>query len=456
MLINKNNFAATLASFAGGIAFGFTSPVIPKLRGEIDPGNNPLPYPITTQEESWVAGLFMLSATFAPFITAFTTDRIGRKRTLQIFALPTIASFAWFAFANSAVHLCSARLLMGVGIGGITAVVSMYIGEIAEDHNRGALGCLATALNCCGILFSYVVGPLLTVKMFSLVCTILPCVFLVLFTFFIPESPYYLLAKNQKECAEASLKRFRTKSVSSVQKELMEISRNVEESFANKACVLDLFRSKGLFRGFVTCMGLMMAQQLTGINAFLSYMQSIFDAAGSSVPSDVSAVVIGIVQVIMVVITTVVCDKSGRRILLLISASGSFLAQISLGVFFYLKDSGYDVSSLSWLPIASLLFFIVCFNLGYAPLVWAIMGELFPPNIKMIASTCGCSMSMFSGFVVSTFFPYLNASIGTAWCFWLFAGFCALGFVFVYFVVPETKGKSLQEIQVMLNEGKMK
>lgn len=335
-------------------------------------------------------------------------------------------------------------------------MLPMYVAEVSEPHNRGTLGCFMSFFICSGILFAYVVGPFLNVQMFSLVCAVPPCVFLVLFTLFIPESPYYLVAKDDKEAAEASLKKLRSKSGSSIQKELTEISTNVKESFANKANVTDLFKSKGLFRGFAISMGLMFFQQTSGINVFLPYMQMIFDVSGTSIPSDLSTIFIGIVQIITLLITAVAVDKLGRRILLLSSASGSLIAQVALGLFFYLQTHNYDVSSLFWLPIASLLIFMICFNLGFASVTWAILGELFPPNVKAVASAFGCSMSMLMAFVTATFFPYLNGSIGMAWSFWLFGGCCAVGFVFVYFVVPETKGKSLQEIQVMLSEGKMK
>lgn len=445
-----------MAAFSTGIAVGFTSPVIPKLRGETDPENNPLPYPITPEEESWVAGLFPLGAAFTPLLTAFTADRIGRKRTLQLFTIPGIISFIWFAVAHEVLHFCLARFLMGLGFGSTFSVLSMYIAEIAEDHNRGALGCSMTFFVCSGILFSYVVGPPLTVQTFSLVCIVSPCVFLALFTLFIPESPYYLVAKNDKVAAESSLEKLRNKPTAKIQKELLEITKNVEESLADKASVADLFRSKGLFRGFLTCMGVMLFQQLSGINVLLLYMQSIFSASGTSIPADVSAIIVAIFQILTLLVTVAVVDRLGRRILLLLSALGSLVSHAALGTFFYVQAAHLDVSSIFWLPIVSLVLFIVAFNLGFASIPWAIMGELFPTNIKMVASTFACSFCLLFAFVTSTFFPYLSVMIGLAKSFWLFGGFCAIGFAFVYFVVPETKGKSLQEIQIMLNKGSMK
>lgn len=161
--------------------------------------------------------------------------------------VPGILPFVWMAFAREAVYFFLARFILGISYGSPFLVLPMYVAEVSEPHNRGTLGCFMSFFICSGILFAYVVGPFLNVQMFSLVCAVPPCVFLVLFTLFIPESPYYLVAKDDKEAAEASLKKLRSKSGSSIQKELTEISTNVKESFANKANVTDLFKSKGLF-----------------------------------------------------------------------------------------------------------------------------------------------------------------------------------------------------------------
>lgn len=388
-------------------------------------------------------------------MTATIADRIGRKRTLQLFMIPGILCLVWMAFATDPLQFCVARFIQGMSYGSPYYVLPMYVGEVAEPHNRGTLGCFMSFFVCSGILFAYIVGPYLTVRTFSLVCAIPPCVFLALFSLFVPESPYYLVAKNDKAAAEASLKKLRAKSDASIQKELIEITTNVKESFANKAKITDMFRSKGLFRGFVISMGLMFFHQSSGTNILIAYMQPIFSASGTSIPSDLSSILIGVVQIITLGITAVAVYKLGRRTLLLFSIFGSFMAHMALGYFFYLQASGYDVSGISWLPIASILTFIISFNLGFSPVCWAIMGELFPPNIKVIASIFGCTMNMVTAFSVTTCFPYLNEMLGMAWSFWLFGACCAGGFVFVYFVVPETKGKSLQDIQVMLNEGKM-
>lgn len=443
-------------SFAAGSACSWASPVIPKLNGNVDPEHNPLPTPLTTDEESWVVGMLPLGATAGPLITGLLIDRIGRKKTLLAFAIPIICSYITLAFVNDVNYFYAARFIMGIGMSCAFSVLPLYVGEIAENHNRGTLGCIGTCTLCFGIIFSYAVGPFVTVSQFCLICAVPPCVFFVVFLLFIPESPYFLVSIGDKEGAEQSLMKLRGRTRNGVEKELLQISSAVEESFANKPAISGLFRSKGFVKGLTVCLGLLIFQQMAGINVVLSYMQSIFDAAGSGIPADISTIIVGVVQLLTVAVTVLVVDTLGRRVLLLISASGSCLSLVSLGTYFYLQTEGHDVSSIFWLPIASLLVYIITFNLGLAPLAWAILGEMFPANVKSLASTIACCTCLILAFATSAFFPYLKLLIGLAQSFWLFGAFSAGCMFFVYFVVPETKGKSLQEIQDMLNKGRKK
>lgn len=293
-------------------------------------------------------------------------------------------------------------------------------------------------------------GPYLSVKTFCLLCAVPPCLFIVAFWTFVPESPHFLVAIQRSETAAEALVKFRGRQ--DVEKEILEITKSVEEALdAKGTSVLDVFRSKGLAKAFVISLGLVCLQQTAGINAVISYLQTIFSAAGSAIAPEISSIVVSLVQVVTVGFSTAVVDKLGRRILLLVSASGCCLAQGLLGVYFNLQTTGFDVSAISWLPIASLLLYITAFNLGFASLPWAISGELFPPNVKCVASTVNCSACFLLSFVITTFFPYLNMLIGIDKSFMLFSVFCAVSCVFIYFVVPETKGKSLYEIQQMLN-----
>lgn len=445
-----------MASFSAGIAFAWSSPTIPQLNGSVDPENNPLQYSISPSEESWIASLVPLGSAFGPVIFGCLADKLGRKNTLLIAMIPLTVSFLMKAFAGNIITFYVARTIGGFGTGGVFTVVPIFMGEIAEDRNRGALGCFMPVFCSLGFLFSYCVGPYVSIKWFSLVSAIPSTLFIIIVFPFAPESPHYLVSKNKDAAASKSLRRLRNISSQHVGTELKEVKKYVEDSFSNKGKLRDFLSSRGLRVGIITTVGLMLVQQGSGINVFLSYMNSIFAASATSIPSDISTIIIAAVQTVVVCSTSLVIDKLGRRLLLLISAGGTCLAQASMGTYFYMKQNKCDVDQLSWLPMSSLVLYMIAYNLGIGPLPWAILGEIFPPNMKSVASTVTTTSCLCLSFLMTMVFPYFIIYIGMAQSFWFFSCCCLCGTVFVYSIVPETKGKSLQEIQLMLNNKNMR
>ncbi|XP_043510902.1 facilitated trehalose transporter Tret1-like, partial [Frieseomelitta varia] len=152
-----------------------------------------------------------------------------------------------------------------------------------------------------------------------------------------------------------------------------------------------------------------------------------------------------------VFVSTLTVDRVGRRILLLASIICLGLTTFVLGIYFYLLDNDIDVNSITWLPPTSLCIFIIMFNMGFGPLPWMMMGELFAAEVKGVAASSACFLNWVLVFIVTKFFSDLSNAIGIGPTFWLFAVVCVIGIFFVYFLVPETKGKSLEDIQKELN-----
>ncbi|XP_044253232.1 facilitated trehalose transporter Tret1-like [Tribolium madens] len=440
-----------LIAFTAGLAYGLASPLLPRLNGSVDPDNNPLDPPATPSEESLIASLVSLGAIFGPLFAGLPVDQIGRKKTLLIVALPMITSFLIMAFAHSVVLFYIARLIMGVGAGSIYTILPMYLGEISEDHNRGTLGCLMSTFIASGLLFVYTVGPFVTIRSFCLMCLVPLGAFLVLFGVWAPETPQFLALKGDEEGLKGCLSKLR--SVGEVDKEILRIKESLNR---NRGGLRELFQSRASRKGLVITVGFMVLQQLAGINAVNSYLHTIFDATGSGLSPEISSIIIGTVQVFTTMLTSSLVDKSGRRILLLLSVIGSGVSLVSLGLYFHLKTNNFQVDTLSWLPVMSLVVFIISFNIGLGPIPWAVMAELFPPNVKSIASTFSSIVCFIGAFTITLFFPSLAEVLGMAQAFWFFATFCALGAVFIYFILPETKGKSLQEIQTLLDKNFIK
>ncbi|PSN50540.1 hypothetical protein C0J52_03507, partial [Blattella germanica] len=200
----------------------------------------------------------------------------------------------------------------------------------------------------------------------------------------------------------------------------------VEEMQRNKSKMSDLVSTKSNFKALYLCLVLVAGQQLAGINAVLFYSQDIFQQSGGSLEGAEATIVIGVVMFL---------------------ASG-----VVLGVYFYLKSDNQDVSDIAILPILSLVFYISVYSIGYGPLPWAVLGELFPANVKSNASACTASFCWLIGFFVTRFYSDMADGLGTHWTFWIFAAITAASGAFIAIMLPETKGKSLQEIQAILSK----
>lgn len=329
-------------------------------------------------------------------------------------------------------------------------VVPGYVGDIVEDRNRGILGSMLGVFNCSGILLMYVVGPFLSVRVFSLVNLIAPIMFYIFFGLLTPESPYDLVKQGKQTAAEESLMKLRGKSSGDVQKELAYINETIEGTSAQTNSFWSMFKSKPLRKGLIISNGLMFFQQFSGICAVIGYMQNIFEMTGSTIPSVYSAMLIGFIQLLANFASAPLVDKAGRKMLLIISHIFSIISLVALGTYSLLKSSGWNIEPISWLPIASLILYIISYNLGLANMPWVILAELFPSNVKAVSSTVTSFFCFSLAFLITMCFPFVNAILGMTATFLIFAGVLMVGLIFCILVVPETKGKNNQEIQNML------
>lgn len=440
-----------LASVALGTCLGWTSPMEPVYTSN-DTSVNPLETIPDTGEKAWIGSLVAMGALIAPFIAGPLAGQIGRKLTLLGSSVFFVISWILLLVTSSVGLVLAARLIQGFGVGFVMTVQTMYIGEIASNEYRGALGSLMQLCIVSGILYVYVVGPYVSWAALQWACLALPVIFAAAF-FFMPETPTYYLTKGKREEAIASLQWLRGKSAEGVQKELEDTAASVEEAMKNKAGVMDIFKSKGTIKALIICSGLISFQQLSGINVILFYSQTIFAKTGSSLEPAVSTILVGVVQVLASGATPLIVDRLGRKPILLVSAGGMALAHGTMGLYFYMDYIKSDaVDSINWLPIFSLIFFVTVYCIGFGPLPWAVLGELFPPNVKSIASSMVASTCWILGFIVLQFFSTLDEAVGSHWSFWIFGICCVIAFIFTFTQLMETKGMSLDEIQQALNK----
>lgn len=343
--------------------------------------------------------------------------------------------------AKSVPILYVARIFSGFTYGMIYSVTPMYLGEIASDAIRGSIGTLLTVMAKAGILYVYVIGPYVSFKLMAWLAMIPPILFLCTFIW-CPESPYFLLGKSRDDAAYKSLSKFRGHK--NVHDELKQMSIAVKKSQENRGTIKELFTA-GNRRSLIIILGLGAAQQLCGSQAVIAYSHRIFEEVGSTLGASDASIVLGVIQLVTAAFSSSIVDRLGRRPLLLISTSGAAICNTIVGLYFLL-DRYIDVSGISWLPLTALMAFIVCYTIGLATVPFAIIGEVFPKNVKAIA---GASFAIFSGsisFGVAKLFQIVSDDLGSDYTFLGFAIFTFFFFGFVYYRIPETKGKPLDVI----------
>nr|CAD7427427.1 unnamed protein product [Timema monikensis] len=436
--------SVTIGAFALGNVLAWTSPTADELSQTT---NNNLTSTLMTQSEwSWVGSLMNIGAALVVLPVGYLIDRIGRKFTMLGLVFPFTAGWFLMVWAKQTVPLYYVgRIITGMMGGAFSLTAPVYVSEIAESDIRGTLGTYFQLMVTVGILFVYVLGSQVNAFALTLVCGIVPLVFGVVF-FFMPETPLYYIQTGRIDRARDSLQYFRGKSYN-VEPELQVIENVVDTSRAQKLSLRESFNTTAAKKALLVSLGLMVFQQLSGVNAVIFYTSNIFTEAGSDIKPAIATIIVGVIQVIATFISSLCIDKLGRRILLIASDAVMTICSAVLGVFFYLKHNGNDVSNIGWLPLVSVCLFIVMFSFGFGPIPWLMVGELFPNQIKGTASSIACLLNWFLSFLVTKFFSDMVTAFGIYTTFWIFSAISCLGTIFVFFIVPETKGKSLEEIQ---------
>lgn len=437
-------FAATGGALAAGTVFGWSSPAETK-RSEYG-------FPISEDEWSWVGSSVTLGAAAVCLIIGSIINIIGRKSTMLLLIIPFTVGWSLVIFATDVTMLYVGRVLLGVAGGAFFVTAPMYIGEIAQKDIRGKLGTFFQLMVTVGILFVYSVGYGLSVRTYSIVCATLPIIFGAVFVF-MPETPLYWVSKSNTDNAIKSLKWLRGERYN-YHLELDELFADHEAQRTNQVPLMQAMSTDATKRALFIILGLMVVLQLSGINAVIFYTGFIFAASNTGIDGAIATIIVGIMQVLATFIASMVIDRLGRRILLLGSILIMGICTVFLGIYFYMFDQDKDsVMHLGWLPVVSLCVYIIVFSLGFGPIPWVLMGELFATDVKGFAGSIGGSFSWILAFVITKSFTNVREAIGLGQTFWVFSICSALGTVFVYFCVPETKGKSLNDIQRMLSSG---
>ena len=393
---------------------------------------------------SWFGSIVAIATLVGSPFVGWTLDKYGRKISIILTNLTFIIGWLIIGSATSVSALYVGRLFGGVAFGMVIACVPMYIAEISTKELRGTLGAGFQLFITIGILIVYVLGMYCDWRRLALLGIVFP-VCGVVAMLRMPEAPRWLISTNCRKDAVKGLAWLRDTDIHSVEDEVRDIEEGIDPS--EKMSLSD-FSRRELFQPLRISAGLMIFQQLSGINVVMFYTVAIFQSAGFKEGGEKATIVIGVVQVVATVVSCYLMDRAGRRPLLLLAGSGMTLACFTLGLYYHATKNGSNVEDLSWLAMASLVIYIIAFSLGWGPIPPIVMSEIFPAKAKSSASAITIILGSLSSFFITKEFVFFQEVLGQAGAFWLFAGFCLMGLAFVWRYVPETKGKSLEDIEL--------
>jgi SP family sugar porter-like MFS transporter len=441
----------SVVSAMGGFLFGYDFVVIGGAKPfyEVFFGITDLP-----ATQGWVMGSAILGCLLGVMVAGSLSDRYGRKPLLTISAAIFIIASIGTGAVNSISWFIVYRILGGIGIGIASNLSPMYIAEVSPAGIRGRFVSINQLTIVLGILSAQIVNWLIadpviageeilvswngqTAWRWMFWACAIPAVLFFIMVFFIPESPRWMATRFHYERAGAILARIGGSDYA--RNEMDEIKSTIEKD-KQKVNFRTLFEGR---MPKILLIGIVLAvfQQWCGINVIFNYAQEVFAAAGYGV-SDIlfNIVVTGVTNVIFTFVGMYAVDRLGRRALLLFGAVGLACIYAILGACFYFQVTGIAVLCMVVMTIA-------CYAMTLAPVVWVVISEIFPNRIRGMAMAVATFSLWTACFVLTYTFPLLNKGLGSYGTFWLYGIICVLGFIFIKASLPETKGKSLEEIE---------
>ena len=429
----------------GGLLFGYDTGVISGAILFIKKS-----FSLSPQLQEIVVSAVLVGAVIGAVTGGRLADRFGRRRLIilsaVIFSIGAVAT----ALTPLISLLIAGRIVVGIAIGIASFIAPMYISELAPARVRGSLVSVNQLAITVGIVVSYLVDYAfsgLGAWRMMLGLAAVPSIILALAMWRLPSSPRWLVARGSMDKARSVLGRIRRPS--EIDAEVKEIKRSLEKQKGSGVLLSHPMLRMALFVGI----GLAVFQQLTGINTVIYYAPTIFEFAGFKTAgfSILATVGVGLVNVAFTLLAIRLIDRVGRRPLLLGGVAGQIVGLVILGLAFQLHQLARFIG---YIAVASLAIYVASFAIGLGPVFWLMISEIYPLKVRGAAMSLATVVNWGVNLAVAVTFLTLVGAVGRPGTFWIYAGIGIAAWLFFYFLVPETRGKSLEEIEDHWHAGK--
>ena len=438
----KYVYQCTFVAAVGGLLFGYDTAVVAGAIGFIQQK-----YELSPAMTGWAASCALIGCMAGAMFAGALSDKWGRKKVLMISGIAFAVSSLGILIPGDLNWYIVFRFIGGIGIGIASMLAPMYISEIAPANIRGRLISIYQLGIVVGILLIYFVNATIAGLhdeawniehgwrwMFG--SGIIPSIVFIVLLFIVPESPRWLAQQNKWREAEDILVKV------SGEETAKEELGFIREALSIQQVSFSKLLKPGLRTALIIGVILAILSQVTGINVIMYYAPEIFKSTGDGSSSALmQTVLVGGINVLMTLVAIKYVDRLGRRKLLLIGAAGMAICLAMVGYAFYSGNTqGYWV-------LAGILLYISFFAISLGPLTFVVIAEIFPTNIRGRAMSVAIFFLWLSVYIVSQTFPMLLESIGSAYTFWIYMIMSVIAFAFVYRFIPETKGKTLEQIE---------
>lgn len=432
----------SMVAAIGGLLFGFDTAVVSGAIGFLQDR-----FELNEVQVGWAVSSLIIGCIVGAALSGVLSDRFGRKKVLIAAAILFIIGSLGSALPDTFSMYIIARMIGGIGIGITSTLCPLYNAEIAPAQYRGRLVALNQLATVTGIFLVYFVNSgiagigdeawgIASAWRWMFGVGVLPGLLFLILLFFVPESPRWLI--KQGKSLEALQILLRIHGEEEAKKEVLDIKKSFQQE---NGSLKQLF-SPGLRMALIIGVSLAVLQQVTGINAVMYYAPEIFKTMGAGTNASlVQTILIGFVNFVFTIVAIWLIDKVGRKALLLVGSSMMTICLAVIGIAFH---TGHTSGPL---VLIFLLMYVASFAVSLGPVVWVVLSEIFPNRIRGKATAIASMALWAADYVVSQSFPPMLASAGPAITFWIFGVMSLLTFLFTWRAVPETKGRSLEEIE---------